>query len=78
VFDADSWVVTKWVFTNILSLDEERFLMHKGEENLKKFFIQLGMKPIEVDISHCHHLGGAFHCWSLDIKRKGTLQDYFS
>ncbi|ELT92098.1 hypothetical protein CAPTEDRAFT_168386 [Capitella teleta] len=70
--------VSKWVHMNVLSIDEERVVMQKGEEPLKNFFIKLGMKPIEVDIQHANQLGGAFHCWTLDIKRRGTLQNYFS
>lgn len=62
---------------NVLSIDEERVLMQKGEESMKKLFLKLGMKPIEVDISHCNELGGAFHCWTLDVKRRGKLQCYF-
>ena len=62
---------------NVLSIDEERVLMQKGEEPLKKFFIKLGMKPIEVDLGHCVGLGGAFHCWTLDVKRNGMCKDYF-
>ena len=63
---------------NVLSLDEERVVMQKGEEPLKKFFTKLGLKPIEVDMRSAYHLGGAFHCWTLDIKRRGKLEDYFS
>jgi glycine amidinotransferase len=65
-FFFNAWFATKWVFLNFLSLHKERLAMQKGEENLKMFFTQLGIKPIEVDLSHCHGLGGAFHCWSLD------------
>lgn len=63
---------------NVLSIDEERVVMQKGEEPLKKFFEKLGMKPIEVDLQYANHMGGAFHCWTLDVKRRGTLQSYFS
>ncbi|ELT97160.1 hypothetical protein CAPTEDRAFT_108300 [Capitella teleta] len=74
----DTHYVSKWIHMNVLSIDEERVLMQKGEEPLKQLFVKLGMKPIEVDLQHCNGLGGAFHCWTLDVKRKGKLQDYFS
>ena len=63
---------------NVLSLDEERVIMQKGEEPLKRLFIKLGLKPIEVDLESANHLGGAFHCWTLDVKRRGKLDNYFS
>ena len=37
---------------------------------LKCYFIQ-------VDISHANALGGGFHCYNCDIRRRGELQSYF-
>jgi len=66
-----------WLHMNILSLDTERVVIQRGEEPLKKLLTkQLGLKTIEVDISQALDLGGAFHCWTLDIRRRGTLEKY--
>lgn len=69
--------VSQWVAMNVLSIDQERVVMQKGEKGLKKLFESWGLKPIEVDMINAFHLGGAFHCWTLDIKRRGKLQSYF-
>ena len=69
--------VSKWVHMNVLSLDTERVFIQRGEEPLKRLLVkELGMKPIEVDLRNAYPLGGAFHCWTLDIRRRGTLQTY--
>ena len=62
---------------NMLSLDDERIILQKGEEPLKKLLISLGMKPIEVNMIDAFGLGGAFHCWTVDVKRIGKLESYF-
>lgn len=40
-------------------------------------FEDLGIECIPVDITHAMSLGGGFHCWTTDIRRRGTLQSYF-
>ena len=63
---------------NLLSLDTERVIMPRGEEPLKQLLTRLGLKTIEVDMSNAYDLGGGFHCWTLDIRRRGTLDKHFS
>lgn len=36
-----------------------------------------GIKTIKVSIRHANSLGGGFHCWTTDVRRRGTLQSYF-
>ena len=31
----------------------------------------------QVDISFANSLGGGFHCYTTDVRRKGTLESYF-
>lgn len=37
-----------------------------------------GIKTIKVNIRHANSLGGGFHCWTTDVRRRGTLQSYFN
>ena len=37
-----------------------------------------GFEPIPVRFVNYTPFGGAFHCATLDIRRRGTLEDYFS
>ncbi len=32
---------------------------------------------MQVSIRHANSLGGGFHCWTSDVRRKGTLESYF-
>lgn len=73
---SDMVYVSKWVHMNVLSLDTERVFIQKGEEPLRKLFCDYGLKPIEVDMRNAYHLGGAFHCWTLDIRRTGSMDKY--
>jgi len=68
--------VSKWVHMNVLSLDEKRVIIQRGEEPLRQLFVKLGLKPIEVDMRNAYHLGGAFHCWTCDVKRIGKMNSY--
>ena len=73
----DMVYVSKWVHMNMLSLDTERVFIQRGEEPLKRLLTDgLGLKTIEVDMRNAFHLGGAFHCWTLDIRRRGVLDKY--
>ena len=69
--------LSKWIHMNLLSLDEERVIVQKGEGPLVKLLISLGMKPIEVDMIEAYNFGGGFHCWSVDVRRTGKLESYF-
>lgn len=41
-------------------------------------FFSLGIATIKVNIRNANSLGGGFHCWTCDIRRRGTLQSYFN
>lgn len=36
-----------------------------------------GFEPIPLPFTHYAPFGGAFHCATLDIRRRGQLQSYF-
>ena len=62
---------------NILMLDEKRVIVEASEETTIKAFEDWGFKPIKVPFRHFLPFGGSFHCSSCDIRRTGTLEDYF-
>jgi len=71
------WFSSKWLSMNVLMLDEKRVVCSKDEEPTHKMFRKLGIEPIPVDMKFANSLGGAFHCWTCDIRRRGTLESYF-
>jgi len=73
----DNLYTSNWLSLNTLNIDEKRVIVYSREEPLMKLFRELGMTPIPVDLTDAFVFGGAFHCWTCDVRRKGTLQSYF-
>uniref|UniRef100_UPI0009B46333 glycine amidinotransferase, mitochondrial-like n=1 Tax=Monopterus albus TaxID=43700 RepID=UPI0009B46333 len=75
--DHPLWMSSKWLSMNVLMLDEKRVMVEANETTIQKMFESLGIMPIKVNIRHANSLGGGFHCWTTDVRRRGTLQSYF-
>ncbi|MEM7539657.1 MAG: amidinotransferase [Chloroflexota bacterium] len=68
---------SKWVTVNVLSIDEERVVVEEQETVLIQFLKDHGFKPVTVPFRNFMSLGGAFHCATCDIRRRGKLESYF-
>lgn len=68
---------SKWISLNVLSLDEERVIVEKTQVGMQRVLKEHGFKPIPCSFANYLPFGGAFHCATLDIRRRGTLQSYF-
>jgi len=81
IISPDSWakleLVSSWIHMNVLMLDEERVIVEKHQAPLIKSLKNWGFKPIPCSFSHYYCFGGSFHCATLDIRRRGSLQSYF-
>lgn len=75
--DHPLWMSSKWLSMNVLMLGPDRVLVDKNEKGIIRMFQQLGINTVEVSIRHANSLGGGFHCWTCDVRRKGTLKSYF-
>ena len=42
-----------------------------------QMFEDLGIQCVPVSLRHATSLGGGFHCWTSDVRRRGTLESYF-
>lgn len=62
---------------NTLSLDTERILVEAQEQPLIDMYEELGLKVIKVPFRNAQNLGGGLHCYTCDVRRKGTLESYF-
>ena len=69
---------SKWIGLNVLMLDEKRVLVEQNQKSLIKSFKDWGFEPIECPFINFSPFGGSFHCATLDIRRRGELQSYFS
>lgn len=38
----------------------------------------IGITCVPVSIRYANSLGGGFHCWTADVRRRGKLETYFN
>eukprot|EP01059_Diplonema_ambulator_P015629 TRINITY_DN26809_c0_g1_i1.p1 TRINITY_DN26809_c0_g1~~TRINITY_DN26809_c0_g1_i1.p1 ORF type:complete len:423 (+),score=173.12 TRINITY_DN26809_c0_g1_i1:57-1325(+) len=79
----DKWMKTvirptsSWIGINILSIDEQRVVASNTEHNVIKQLESVGLKVIPVPFQAMFYLGGAFHCATTDVRRRGDRMSYF-
>lgn len=67
-----------WVGMNILMVNQNLAIVDKKQTTLINILEKHKIDVIPLRLRHSRTLGGGFHCVTLDVKRKGTLEDYFS
>ncbi|WP_184569105.1 amidinotransferase [Streptomyces zagrosensis] len=67
----------KWLSMNVLMVDEKRVIAERHHTGMLRALEQWGFEPIPCDLLHYAPFGGSFHCATLDIRRRGTLECYF-
>jgi glycine amidinotransferase len=68
----------EWFHLNILMLDHKRIIVEKEEEPFIKVLKDWGFDPIPCSFRKAAtHYTGGFHCFTLDVRRRGELLDYF-
>jgi glycine amidinotransferase len=68
---------SNWISINVLNLDERRVIVEQSQVSMIKALETWGFEPIPCPFLNFAPFGGAFHCATLDIRRRGTLQSYF-
>lgn len=68
---------SKWIGINILSVDEHTIIACKGETDVINMLESLGFRVLQVAFKAMFYLGGAFHCATTDVRRRGGMQSYF-
>ena len=67
----------RWLGMNVLMLDERRVVVEEKQPTMIRALRDWGFEPIPCPFQHYAPFGGAFHCATLDTRRRGTLQSYF-
>ncbi|MEU1377392.1 amidinotransferase [Streptomyces triculaminicus] len=67
----------KWLSMNVLMVDESRVVVERHHTGMLRALENWGFEPIPCGLLHYAPFGGSFHCATLDIRRRGTLQSYF-
>jgi glycine amidinotransferase len=66
-----------WTSINVLMLDERRVVVDSSQVTLIRALKDWGFEPVKCAFRNFSPFGGSFHCATLDIRRRGTLQSYF-
>lgn len=67
-----------YIGMNILSVNPKTIVCDSTQEPLMRELDKHGIDSIPVRFRHAMTLSGGIHCATLDLRRKGTLEDYFS
>jgi glycine amidinotransferase len=67
----------KWLNMNVLMVDPRRVIVDPHNKGMMRVLERAGFEPIPCAFLHYAAFGGAFHCATLDIRRRGTLESYF-
>ncbi len=70
--------VSNWISMNVFNIDEETIIVEEQETPMIKLLESFGFNVIGLPFHHVYSFGGSFHCCTLDIRRRGGLQSYFS
>lgn len=68
---------SRWISLNVLMLDEKRVVVDKSQITLIDALKDWGFDPVPCAFLAYGPFGGSFHCATLDVRRRGTLQSYF-
>jgi len=66
-----------WIDMNALSISPNLVVVDRDQTALIKLLETHRLDVIPLRLRHSKMLGGGFHCVTLDIRRKGTLERYF-
>lgn len=70
-------MTSAWISLNVLMLDEKRVIVEENQLPLIRMLKEHGFTPIPCGFTDYLPFGGAFHCATLDVRRRGGLQSYF-
>lgn len=67
----------RWLNMNILMIDEKRAIVDPHHRGMVRALERWGVETIPVPFLHYAAFGGAYHCATLDVRRRGALESYF-
>lgn len=66
-----------YIGLNLLSVNPNLVIIDENQQELMKELQRWGIESIGLPIRQARTLSGGFHCATLDVKRTGSLEDYF-
>lgn len=71
------YMCSRWVNMNILMLDPECAVVEAEDRPMRDLLHDWGIEALACPFRNFNSIGGSFHCATLDVRRRGTLQSYF-
>ena len=65
-----------WSGMNFFMVNPTLAVVNEAQKPLIKLLETKGIEAATVPLRHCRTLSGGLHCVTLDVRRKGTLEDY--
>lgn len=69
-------IMSRWGAINMLMLDPQRPVVEARQEPLIRALRDWGFSPVPVSFEAYYPFMGGFHCSTLDVRRRGTLESY--
>ena len=69
---------SEWIGMNFMMLDPETAIVDGRQTSLIRELERRGVSVLPMCLSHARTLGGGFHSVTLDVRRRGVLEDYSS
>lgn len=67
---------SEWIGMNFMMLNPETAIVERNQESLIRKLEARRVMVIPLSLTHARTLGGGFHCVTLDVRRRGVLEDY--
>jgi N-dimethylarginine dimethylaminohydrolase len=69
---------SEWIDMNLFSLGPDTVVVDGYQKALIALLESKGLEVIPLTLRHSRMMGGGFHCVTLDTRRRGTMESYFS
>lgn len=69
---------SEWIDMNLFSLGPDTVVVDSDQSALIALLESKGLEVIPLKLRHSRMMGGGFHCVTLDTRRRGTMESYFS
>jgi len=71
-------IACDWIDMNMFSISENLVVVDKDQLPLIRLLERYKFDVIPLTLRHSRLMGGGFHCVTLDTRRSGTLESYFT
>ncbi len=69
---------SEWIDMNLFSLGPDTVVVDGYQSALIALLESKGLEVIPLKLRHSRMMGGGFHCVTLDTRRRGKMESYFS